>query len=543
MKKSLLTCCLSLFISLCIIDAVSAKDAIQDITKDVLVGPGSVGISTSENIMMSFGSMVRIIPTSEDNWDFGMSDSVPSFMGGAMTDSFFNNHFNESGNITNSYIRTESKLYFNALPNDRKWSFYAALEFDRPIETSTVDNRGGKGDDSSNFGLERLHATMGLYDTIRLHAGWDIWEMDVYNGAALLYADDNPGFWLTGGEDQFKFNVGYFKLMENDFQTSIGALDNDENNDRSLFAGFLDYQINDTNNIRFLYAYDRIRKIPINDFLSYVSKGKLGITGSPSPRVDSHHVGAYYKSEFGPLELLLEGVYQFGEAKETGLTHDDFDISAYALGCDLTYELKSSVGFSLKPHLGFLWTSGDDNPDDDTLGGYQGVANSQRFSPRWGGENTIIGDTNLTLGSLLYGYIPELYGNGTPVITGGLQNTAGMGGGRGDNPGLTMLSIGIQATPRQFLIYKTNINSFLWNENFEITSFANGQTKTEVESGYVGTEWDNEITLALSKNTFIKGQFSFFFPGQGVEDATEGLSGVKSDEIASRIAAEFIWNL
>ncbi len=75
-----------------------------------------------------------------------------------------------------------------------------------------------------------------------------------------------------------------------------------------------------------------------------------------------------------------------------------------------------------------------------------------------------------------------------------------------------------------------------------VTSFADGQANTKVESGYAGTEWDNEITLALSKSTFIKGQFSFFFPGDGVEDATAALSGTKNDEIASRVAAEFIWN-
>jgi hypothetical protein len=542
MKKGLSVFCLVIVGMFLIVGIGFAQEEVHDITEEILVGPGSISIATNKDILMSFGGLVRIIPTSEDNWDFGISDNVPSFLGGMLKDSFFNGHMNESGSIANSYIRTESKLYFNAMPKDRKWTFYAALEFDRPIENSTVDNRGGKSDDSSNFGLERLHGTMALPNNLRFHAGWDIWEMDVYNGASLFYADDNPGFWLTGGSGALKFNVGYFKLMENDFQTSIGGLEKDENNDRSLYAGFLDYQINDCNKVRFMYGYDRIRKIPVNDFLGSVTGGQLGITGSDSPKVDSHHAGAYYIGDFGPLELMLEAVYQFGDADDTGLAQDDFDISAYALSLDLTYELKESVGFSLKPHLGVLYTSGDDDPDDDTLGGYQAIENPQRFSPRWGGENTIIGDTNLVLGTLLYGYLPELYGNGTPVFTGGLQNTAGMGGGRGDNPGLTMVSLGLKATPKRFLIYRTNINAFVWNEDFVVTSFADGQTNTKVDSGYVGTEWDNEITLALSKSTFIKGQFSFFFPGDGVEDTTAALSGTKSDDIASRVAAEFIWN-
>ncbi|MFW6239950.1 MAG: hypothetical protein ACOC98_04970, partial [Thermodesulfobacteriota bacterium] len=60
---------------------------------------------------------------------------------------------------------------------------------------------------------------------------------------------------------------------------------------------------------------------------------------------------------------------------------------------------------------------------------------------------------------------------------------------------------------------------------------------------YVGTEWDNEITLALSKHMFVKGQFSFFFPGEAIEDVTRALSGgTETDEVATRLAMELIWN-
>jgi hypothetical protein len=265
------------------------------------------------------------------------------------------------------------------------------------------------------------------------------------------------------------------------------------------------------------------------------------------------------------LEVFAEGVYQFGSADDTGLNdavnqftgqpysdYNDFDISAYAFAGNLALELKDLIGFSLKPHVGGMYTSGDDDPNDDELQGYTGVENAQRFSQYWGGENTIVGDTNFAYGSLLYGYLPELYGNGTPVFTGGLQNGAGYGGGRGDNPGLTMSSLGVTATPKRFIIFRTNVNSFWWNEDFVVQDFTDPisiilapgpvpqENKTVIDSGYVGTEWDNELTFAFSQNTFVKGQFSFFFPGDGIEDVTEAL-GAKSDDIASRIAAEIIW--
>lgn len=82
-----------------------------------------------------------------------------------------------------------------------------------------------------------------------------------------------------------------------------------------------------------------------------------------------------------------------------------------------------------------------------------------------------------------------------------------------------MTSIGFTATPKRFLIYRTNVNSFWFNEDVVVSNFVNPVLgTTTVGSGYAGTEWDNEVTLALNKNTFIKGQASFFFPGEVIED-------------------------
>ncbi|WP_139795793.1 autotransporter outer membrane beta-barrel domain-containing protein [Desulfocicer vacuolatum] len=533
----------------------------DDITKETIVGPGSVQVTTGKDILMSFGATARIIPTSESDWDFGVADSdaVKSggLMYGALVGDFFRSHGNESGTVQDSYIRTEAKMYFNAMPKDRAWSFYAALEFDRPIDTASVDSRGGKSNDSSNFGLERLHLTYALPMNMRLHAGWDIWHMDAFEGAAMVYGDDNPGFWITGENDTVSYNVGYFKLMENDFQNSPVDMQDGANNDRDLYAGYVAWQMNDAHKFQFLAAYDRIRDVVAND-LAGAMGSPFGVVGD-APDTDSYHAGAYWVGKFGALEIFTEAVYQFGSADNTGLgstvgpdratvLEEDYDINAYALAGDISYEFKGKLtDYPLKPHLGFMYTSGDDDPYDDKLEGYNGVDNAQRFSSRWGGENTIIGDTNLMLGTALYGYIPEFYGNGTPVTTGGLQNFAGNGNGRGDNPGLTLISAGITVAPKRFLIFKTNINNFWWNEDIYVTNMVDPVDATvngahKVDAGYVGTEWDNELTLATSKHSFIKAQAAFFFPGEVIEDLTEALTGESSDEMAMRLAAEFIIN-
>lgn len=498
-----------------------------------------------------------------------LTAQVDSFKPYYLANSFLKSHGNESGSVNDGYIRNETKIYFNAMPKDKKWSFYAALEFDRPIDTQAVDNRGGKLGDSSNFGLERLNVSIETLPGLRLHAGWDVWGVDAIESASMVYGDDNAGFWVTGLYDPIKFSIAWHKLEENDFQINTSELTGDNDNDRDLFAGWMDYELSEESKVRMFFAYDRIRSIKATDLLgAMASEAGLGdyagISGG-KPDTDAYHIGAYYLGKVGILEIMTEGVYKFGEARETGLKgvnngihdiqYDDFDIASYALAADLGFELKDMVDWmSFKPHIGIMYTSGDDDSTDDTLSGYSGVQNIQRYSRIWGGENTILADTNFVLGTPLYSYVPELYGNGTPVFVGGLQNMAGNGNGRGDNPGLTMISVGLTLRPVKYLIYKTNANIFTWNQDFYVSnmvepitleSMATGTRvkPTKVEAGYVGTEWDNELLLALNQHMFIKTQASFFFPGSGINDVTAALSGgTESDEIATRIAAELIWN-
>ncbi|RLB70866.1 MAG: hypothetical protein DRH04_02825 [Deltaproteobacteria bacterium] len=600
------------------------QKAAEDITKAGYCGPGSINVHRPGDIQMSFGATMRIIPTMEDNFDFGLSDEN-GFAGGDV----FQSHANESGWVNNSYIRCENKLYFNAMPNDQVWSFYAALEFDGVLDNMTVDDRGnndpGKSDNkssNSNYGLERLHGTVklpfGKSMNLRLHAGWDIYQLDVYDGGGLVFGDDDPGFWITGDfSENVKFQIGYHKLKENDWQISDIGPDTDYDDDRDLYSVAVDYHFDKKSHVKFFYAYDRIRNIAANTLQSYLfgktindtldssqndlstavynnpSLGPAFVTGGTivgtdlatnytlieggtvntaipgygaaqlqinggraslasnyfygnetKADTDSHHIGFYYQGDFGIVKPFVEAVYQFGQADNTGLSaygyEEDYDIKAYALAADLTFNLKDAIGFKFEPHIGIIYTSGDDDPDDDDLEGYTGVDNCQRFSAHWGGENTIIGDTNLLMGSVLYGYLPELYGSGTPVTTGGLQNFAGAGGGRGDNPGLLMYSIGLNMAPKRFLLFRSNVNIFNFNEDFRLPTLSG--TVVEIDNGYAGTEWDNEVTLALSKNMFIKGQFSFLFPGEVIEDVTEAYSGEECDDVATRLGIELIWN-
>lgn len=97
-----------------------------DITKSK-VGPGSIRVVTEGNTQFSFGGQARIVPTLENNWDFGAGDSVNN---AGLTERL-KIHANESGWVRDDYVRTEGRLYFNAMPNDQAWTFHAALDVQR----------------------------------------------------------------------------------------------------------------------------------------------------------------------------------------------------------------------------------------------------------------------------------------------------------------------------------------------------------------------------------------------------------------------------
>jgi hypothetical protein len=522
----------------------------------VFAKEGEFVIKSEDGNTYYVGAQLRMIPTSENDWDFGLgTQTIFAALGGA--DVNFKRHTTEAGTLAQSYIRTEARLYFTGEDKDKKWDLYTALEFDSAVDQDNVDRRG------RDYGLERLHGSVAIpgLEQVRFHAGWDIYYLDAVDaGAGFIYGDDDPGFWFTGDFDSIEFQLGYHKKLEDnfasrdevDFLGDTAGVKADQ--DRDIISGMLTYNINEDNEIRFMGAYDLMKT-------RTDTTGAFGPFGTTDKGADvkTYRVGLLYKGKLGIVEPEAEIVYQGGEANNAfnefgdrpNGSDDDYDIKAYALYADVAVNLTDAIGFKVMPHVGFMYTSGDDDPDDDNLEGYTAVANAQRFTPRFGGEDTIIGDGNTLLGTILYGYIPELYGNlgGTQefggVATGGLAN--GSKGGRGDNPGMTLIGGGITIEPKEFISYRTN---FMWiecNEDFSVNSTAPPAAlggidpSVKVDSGTMGQQWSNSLRVSLNKNVHIFGNVTFFWPGEVVKDVTKDVYGEKSDDVAQRYAIALIW--
>ncbi len=528
-------------------------------------GPGSVVIKTDGDITATFGGQVRVIPVYEQNWDFGIQDKTA--FGKTANGGVFRNHLTEAGVVSSAYIRSEDRLYFNFAKGDL-WDVYMALEFEDVLSSRTGDRVVATRGTFDAFGLERLNASIKLpWISSRLHAGWDIYAVDL-DTVLLVYGDDDPGFWLKGGVANFDWQFGYHKKDE---VNRVGANTNTGyDNDRDIYSGRVNYTPLKEIKVGLLYTYERLGirfLLPTGDPCT-VLPGPLAVIGNPCPEVDSHHIGPIVTASFAGFKFTGQYVHQFGEANKTGVTKvgavpgipgsDDYDIDANAFLLDLAYDLTPWTGFRFIPHIGVIWASGDDNPTDNKLGGYVGNVDGQRFTPIFGGENTILADFNLVVGTNLYSFIPNLRGNQhAGLSTGGLLNN-----GRGDSPGLLLVGGGVTVAPLKNVVYRTNAYYLRYDEKpcvnpafVEVPVLSAplpcpaSPSSGFVSSRDIGVEWDNEIMLWLDKNMVVKGQFSFLFPGDAVRDITRittrtpaSPGGQAVDETAIRLALEFLWN-
>jgi hypothetical protein len=506
-------------------------------------GPGSVVIKTDGDITARFGAQVRMVPTYEQNWDFGIKEKT----GNA---SFFT-HSTEYAVVGNAYIRSEDRLYFNFAKGDI-WDVYFALEYDDAVSSRAVDRIRDLQGDFTGLGFERLSASIKLpWIFSRLTAGWDVYVTDLDAGS-LVYVDDDPGFWLGGGVANIDWKVGYHKKIEANrrIQANRNAANNILNtgydNDRDVYSARVNYTLFKDTKVGLIFAWNDMNvrtSAPTND----------PCIPPNCQNVNTYYISPIFVGSIAGFKIAAQYSHAFGDAEQMftapapGLP-TKYDIDSNAFFGDVAYDMTPWFGFRFIPHIGVLWAQGDDNPNDNKLKGYTGVSNFQRFTSSFGGENTILADANPVVGTTVYSFLPDQRGNqNSNLAIGGIGGT-----GRGDNAGLLLIGGGITVDPIKNWSLRSNVYYLRYNEDFCVqnVAFNAGTAKNECGAGNVnkiteseiGVAFDNEVSWWLDKNMVVKGQFSFLFPGDGIKQVTKQLSGVATDETAIRLAMELLWN-
>ena len=382
---------------------------------------------------MKISAQVRIIPTIDKNYDFGLMDNVDDNkkdgLGSTLqtvlaiqgTDADPRIHSTEAGRVSHEFWRVESKLNFDFLPKDDTWRLYFSLECDAVLDTEEVDGR------CRNFGLERLHGEFALpWINSRFHAGWDLYATDgivkteptlSIGGSLSIYGDDDPGIWIDGGAGPFTWQVGIHKKVEfnatQNAQTRGSSIDSfarhpdpeNSNPDRVVTDANITYKfLRSSNLVRLIWVQDQIRN-PSDDSItgpnSEATESALVTAASnkQSLNVVSQYLGLLYHGTFinEILSVTAQWTSQTGEATNTGKCNstrvdadnpcdDDYDINASQLYFNVTSGIwrGSAEGLGGRLGISYLWTSGDDKQDDELNGLYRSHCWTTIFSTnRW----------------------------------------------------------------------------------------------------------------------------------------------------------------
>jgi len=522
-------------------------------------GPGSVVIKTDGDITAKFGAQVRMIPTYEQDWDFGFKRNTGNGV--------FTVHLNEAGTVGQGYIRSEDRLYFNFAKGDI-WDVYFALEFDDILSSRTGDRAVVSDGDFGAFGVERLNASIKLpWIWSRLNAGWDVYTVDLDAGS-LVYTDDDPGFSIQGGVANIDWKFGYHKVIESNRRIvhpdiTAGAVvatnlfNTGYDNDRTIYSARVNFTLFKDTKIGLIYALNdqKVRgNTPTQDPCGLLVGGN-----NTCQNVNAHFISPIFVGSIAGFKIAAQYAHMFGDAERMLAVGDKFDIESNAFFFDVAYDMTPWFGFRFIPHVGILWTQGDDDPTDNKLEGYVGK-NFQRFTSSFGGENTILADTNPAIGTLLYSFIPDQRGNQNAALgVGGLAGT-----GRGDNPGIMLVGGGITVDPIKNWSYRGNVYYMEYTSDDKncappalatcglprVATVLAGPlgpagTAIAMSKREIGVGLDNEVSWWLDKNMVIKGQASFIFPGDALKEIQgiwRGNRALDQDETAIRLALELLWN-
>lgn len=526
--------------------------------------PPPKGLEDTPAIHIRLGGQVRFIPTRERRWDFGMRKNISdeliqseiprknlpplAFILRNYPHLDPRMHLTEAGIASQEYLRAEARINIEVHPENNLWNLFFSLECDSILDGGETDQR------CAHFGLERLNAMMRI-PALRseLHAGWDFYVTDAIvindptlsiSGPLSIYADDDPGIWFKGGWGLLSWQTGWHKKVElnriihdpnSELLTHYSEAEA-ANRDRDIYDMVVDYNPVPNHLLKFILVEDQFR-YPSDENQRILSEfthddPRESVAANPQKaKVSSRYLGLLYHGLFSNniFQVTSQYVQQSGSAQNTEIfpknsSRDDYRIAAHMMYVNLTSAWSGSGATRGRVGLSYLNTSGD-GKDDSTLEGYTGVGASQQFSQQIGSANSILsGQHPLTLGTELYGVIPEYYGSHgklgeSGIPTGGLQGGnpqggAHLAGGRGDNPGLTLWNINLGNRFHENWVYQTQYRWISYNQRF-FPYLTEGDRGHSLSPLHIGSEWINEVYYILNWNTLIQLAYTQFFQDMG----------------------------
>ena len=347
------------------------------------------------------------------------------------------------------------------------------------------------------FGEVKLADVGPNFDFISLRAGIQPFNSD-FRG--FLFRDTNLGVRAFGnaGKNRHQWNVAVFDQLEKETNSELNLLER-----RHQRVYIANYYFQDFLTPGYTISLSVHANFDDGEEFFYDANGFLA-RPSPVGTVRPHRVHALYAGfggdgHWGRLNVTHQFYQAFGTDDFNGVSAGPLDINAQF----------AAVEFSVdkdwyRPRIGFVYASGDDDPDDDQAKGFDAIADNPNIA---GGPFSFWQRQGLRLPQTAVGL------HGRASVLPALRSSKSEGQASFVNPGVLILNAGLDAelTTKLKLITNANLLRFHRTESLQRLLFQGDIDRAigiDLGGGF-------QYRPALNDNMVITAGVSALLPGTG----------------------------
>ncbi len=325
-------------------------------------------------------------------------------------------------------------------------------------------------------------------------------QLFVSDFRGFIYSDIGDGARLFGNlaSNRVQYNVAFFNQNDKDTNSGLSELDWRDQQVVIANAYIQDFiWMGYTTQFSFHWNHDQSdQKYDDNGFQVIPD-----LAGSNTVHdIDAYYLGWAGDGHVGRLNVNHAFYYAFGEDDANPIAGRAVDISAYMGAVELSVDIDW-----FRPKVSMLYASGDDDPEDGTAGGFDGIVDNPFFA---GGPSSFYQSQALRLFGVNLVSARSFYND--------LAGARGEGQSNYVNPGTIILNAGFDAEITPKLRGSVNYNHIRFAETETLELFLN-------QNG-INHHMGDEINLLLQYRPWLNNNVIFnvggsvFFPGGGFED-------------------------
>lgn len=347
------------------------------------------------------------------------------------------------------------------------------------------------------FGEVKLFDVGANYDFVSLRAGIQGFSSD-FRG--FLFRDNNLGVRLFGtwGRNRNQWNVAYFNQLEKETNSELNLFER-----RNQGVIIANYYRQDFLTPGYTISGSFHANLDQGEEFFFDANGFL-VRPSPIGLIRPHKVKAYYAGvagdgHLGRLNITHQFYQALGRDDFNGISGQETDINAQFAAVELSFDKDW-----LRPRATFVWSSGDNDPDDDRARGFDAILDNPNIAGGpfgfWNRQGIRLAQTGTAL-------------VGRNSIIPSLRSSKTEGQASFVNPGLFLYNVGLDAelTPKLRATINVTYSRFQTTEVLRRVLFQDSVSKDvglDYSVGFQYRPW-------LNDNVAVTGGISAFAPGKG----------------------------